>query len=236
MQYLLSPLESHYDSGFGAVANSFKYAADSLAPAGIAQLSLNGHLPASFLYRHAIELYLKSGILIFHKKFNIPWGKESPNEEPGLVVNGKWHAMFNVHRLTPLHARLIEIVQLQANYLSAQTRTNWSFPQELQDWVATIDSADSSSTFFRYPVTKHKDRDKEKSSVKEEPIKSILGSIGAGEAAQKVHVVLDAEGHVVESYRLDNAAGMALLEVLRKVADCMYGCHAALRGELTGGR
>lgn len=59
MHYLCTPLDQHFDNGFGAVADSFKEAADSLVQSTAEAQFLNSHLPISFLYRHAIELYLK---------------------------------------------------------------------------------------------------------------------------------------------------------------------------------
>ncbi|RXU06233.1 hypothetical protein B1F69_00065, partial [Pseudomonas syringae] len=70
MLYMMLPLDRHFDSGFGAVADSFRDAADALEDTP----TLNTHLPVSFLYRHAIELFLKSAIIILHRKLNIPYG------------------------------------------------------------------------------------------------------------------------------------------------------------------
>lgn len=87
MYYLLAPLDKHYDRGFGAVANSFMEAADDLQEdAATGATFLNRHLPISFLYRHAIELFLKSGIIILHKRLRIPYGTEGDPEvnRPGF--------------------------------------------------------------------------------------------------------------------------------------------------------
>jgi hypothetical protein len=66
--------DQHFDSGFGAAADSFKDSADALASADIATPNVNSNLPISFLYRHAIEMYLKSAALIFRRKFRRPYG------------------------------------------------------------------------------------------------------------------------------------------------------------------
>jgi len=42
VQYMLMPLNAHYDLGFGATANAYKHAADSLAESSP---NLNSHLP-----------------------------------------------------------------------------------------------------------------------------------------------------------------------------------------------
>lgn len=235
MHYLLTPLQSHYDLGFGAVANSFKHAAELVASPDSPSPSLDSHLPASFLYRHAVELYLKSGILIFHRKFKLPWGDGPKDDEPKVPIGGKWKPMYAVHTLQPLHARLNTLFTDNSEYLKANTRTQWEFPEGFSDWIASIDSTDSSSTFFRYPVTKHADRDQEKSSMKPDDYRSIIARMGPDSPPQKMFVVLDEEDNVVQAYRRDDTASKAILEVLRQAADCLYGCHAAMRVELAGG-
>jgi hypothetical protein len=52
---------------------------------------------------------------------------------------------------------------------------------------------------------------------------------------QKVFVVVDQDDNIVSSYRRDDTTSRAMLKTLRATADCRYGCHAAMRGELTGG-
>lgn len=55
-EYLLMPLDTHFDYGFGMRAEAYKDAADKLAEEC---LGMHSHLPIRFLLRHAIELYLK---------------------------------------------------------------------------------------------------------------------------------------------------------------------------------
>jgi hypothetical protein len=234
MHYLLTPLQTHFDMGFGGVANSFKHAADLVADPDSDSSNMNSHLPASFLYRHAIELFLKSGIIIFHRKFKLPWGT-SDDAEPKVPVAGKWKPMYSIHMLAPLHARLSTLMHEHAQFLRKETSTNWEFPAELPNWIADIDATDSSSTFFRYPVTKHADKDETKSTMKAEDYRSIIARMGPEAPPQKMFVIFDEDDNVVDSYRMDRTQSLAMLQVLRQAAECMYNCHAAMRGELTGG-
>ena len=234
MHYLMTPLQSHFDMGFGGVANSFKHAADLVATPEADSPSLDSHLPASFLYRHAVELFLKSGIIIFHRKFNIPWGDGSA-PEPQVPIAGKWKPMYSTHMLVPLHARLLALMQEHAEFLRTKTRTTWDFPQDFANWMGEVDATDSSSTFFRYPVTKHADKDEAKSTMKSEDYRSIIARIGPSAPPQKMFVVLDQDENVVNAFRMDRTQSLAILGVLQKAAECMYGCHAAMRGELTAG-
>ena len=235
MHYLLTPLESHFDKGFGAVANSFLYAADLVAAPDSPSPSLDSHIPSSFLYRHAIELYLKSGIIIFHRKFAIPWGPDSKTDEPHVLIGGKWKPMYNEHKMAPLYGRVKQLMVDHIDFLRAETRTTWDFPKRFDDWISLIDETDSSSTFFRYPITKHGERDAEKSSMKPEDFKTTVARMGAGSEPQKMFVVLDSDGNVSNSFRLDKSKSLAILKTLQETANYLYGCHAAMRVELTGG-
>jgi hypothetical protein len=234
MHFLMTPLQTHFDLGFGAVADSFKDAADLVSDPEAKSSSLHFHLPASFLYRHAIELFFKSGIIIFHRKFNIPWG-EGNSSEPQIPIAGKWKPMYSVHKLAPLHERLVALMHEHSDYLKTMTRTNWTLPEELPHWIMAIDDTDSSSTFFRYPVTKHSDKDEAKSRMKSEDMASILARMKQGAEPQKVLLVLDGNENVQSSYRMDQTQSLEILNILRSTADFMFGCHAAMRGELTGG-
>lgn len=93
MLYLFTPIDEHFDKGFGAVADSFHEAGDALLDSECTKNILNGHLPVSFLFRHAIELYLKGSILILHKHIRIPYGKYPFDEEPYVLVGEKWRKM-----------------------------------------------------------------------------------------------------------------------------------------------
>jgi hypothetical protein len=235
MNYLLLPLDQQFDLGFGSVANSFKYAGDAVMSPQSDSPSLNPHLPASFLYRHAIELFLKSGILIFHRKFELPFGDESFSGEPKVLMRTKWKAMYTVHGIQDLYNYFRTLVSGQASYLSANTRTDWSFPSKLDAWISDIEATDSTSTFFRYPVTKHRNQDGNKSVHKEGNFKSLVAGIGEGSKPLKAFLVVDENDEVVKAFHYDDELAKSMTATLRSAADLLYGYHAAMRWELTGG-
>ncbi len=174
MLYMMLPLDRHFDSGFGAVADSFRDAADALEDSRESTPTLNAHLPVSFLYRHAIELFLKSAIIIFHRKLNIPYGAIPASGEPQIPIGEKWKPMHNVHGLQPLYQHFCSLFEDHAEYLASHTNTDWSLPTELGQWISEIEATDSSSTFFRYPVTKDKEKDKQKSVIREDDYDALL--------------------------------------------------------------
>jgi hypothetical protein len=102
MFHLFTPLDEHCDKGFGAVAESFKDAADSLFNAKEGVSIFHGHLPISFLYRHATELYLKASIIICHKYLRQPYGTHPCNGDPYVLVEGKWKPIYTEHSIDKL--------------------------------------------------------------------------------------------------------------------------------------
>jgi hypothetical protein len=235
MYYLLTPLDQHFDLGFGAVANSFKNAGDSVLSPQKGLPAVDSHLPASFLYRHSIELFLKSGIIIFHRKFKLPFDNQPFDSEPKVRVRDKWKPMYNVHDIQDLYAYFRYLISSQKSYLETHTRTDWSFPEELDEWITKIESTDSTSTFFRYPVTKHGEKDKDKSIHKEGDFEDMIATIDKGNKPLKAFLILDSNDEIVKAFHYDNELAKSMATILSKTADLLYGCHAAMRGELTGG-
>ncbi|MBV6325562.1 hypothetical protein [Duganella violaceipulchra] len=236
MHYMMMPLDEHFDRGFGAVADSFKDAADALHVPGQPTSFLNAHLPVSFLYRHAIELFLKSVIIIFHRKLTLPYGEPPGIAEPQVLVAGKWKPMYNVHAVMPLFAYVRKLFADQADYLRSNTTTDWSLPAELDEWIDDIDATDSSSTFFRYPVTRHGDQDKKKSAIQRDSPDSLISAISANQGPVKMFLFTDQADQIVDTYSFKNGDSVAMIATLRRTAEALSDCHAALVGELTGGR
>jgi len=238
MLYMLLPLNQHFDSGFGAVANSFKYSADALDdnPQGA---GLNSHLPVSFLYRHAIELYLKSGIILLHRKYLIPYGDTPPNGEPSVLVKQKRKPLYNVHSLDPLYAEYRALLTKLAEPLSHIPGTSpehWTLPSELDEWIATIEATDESSTFFRYPVTKDAERDSQKSTIKREGIDSIVERMHGDGPKVKAMLMINDDGEVVDAFSHDDTKSKDVIVTLRDAAKMLHDMHAMMSYTLVGGR
>jgi hypothetical protein len=187
------------------------------------------------LYRHAIELFLKSGIVIFHRKFQLPFGDDPCDDEPKILVRTKWKLMGTVHGLQVLYDYFCSLVSSQAAHLSLHTRTDWSFSAELDAAISDIEATDSTSTFFRYPFTKHRGQDKNKSIHRKGSFDSIVAGIAEGSKPPKAFLVLDENDDVVSAFQYDDGLPKAMTAKLRSAADQLYGYHAAMRCELTGG-
>lgn len=221
---MLLPLDRQYDSGFGAVAGSFKSAADALetTPQGG---GLHGHLPINFLFRHAIELYLKSCIIIMHRRFDIPY-EASSNNEPTVPVNGKWKLLKEVHSLAPLYDRLKQIIKDNIDFLGALEYCDWDLPADLDKRIKLIDGMDSTSTFFRYPITKDKPKDKQKSSVQPKAWDEMVSNMNtAGAKPTKAFVIVDDDYNVIESFDHDDDRMNAVMKALKETAKDLCGLH-----------
>lgn len=229
------PLDRHFDSGFGAVADSFKDAADTLDSTRENAPTLNDHLPISYLYRHAIELYLKSAIIIFHRKLNIPYGDSPASGEPKILDGAKWKPMYQIHGLLPLYRYFSSLFADHAEYLSTHTNTDWSFHAELGQWINDIEETDSSSTFFRYPVTKDKTKDKEKSVIREGDYDAIFSKVKQNQKPVKAFLMVDQDQNILETFSHDDTRSMETIGTLRQAAEVLSNCHAAMVGELTRG-
>lgn len=234
MYSLFAPLDKHFDKGFGAVADSFRDAADILRTGEGGISPFHGHLPISFLYRHAVELYLKASIIILHRHLRMPYGKNPYEEVPYVLVEGLWKPMYNEHRICPLFGYLKSLLSDNQEYLTKNTRTDWGFPEDFDSLVEEIDEIDSSSTYFRYPVTKAGDRDKEKSSAKQTTVDEVIAQAQLKERPMKTIVVVGALNDVQQVFVHDNESSLILVEKLNELAETLYGCHAALMGELVG--
>lgn len=79
MQYTLTGIDTHLDFGFGITGESYYNNADFLFQnKEKVQAFQLAEMPVNFVYRHSIELFLKSLIIIFHKKLELPYDIEPP--------------------------------------------------------------------------------------------------------------------------------------------------------------
>ncbi|QHG66232.1 hypothetical protein [Pseudomonas putida] len=235
MLYMLMPLDQHYDLGFGAVADSFKHAADSLNDPD-KPLHFNSNLPVSFLYRHAIELYLKSAIITLHRKFTIPYGDEPASSEPSVMVGKKRKPLYNVHGLGPLYAELRTLLNQKAEALAKVPHTDWVLPPELDGWIAAIEATDSSSTYFRYPITKDPALDVKKSTMQREDTSKLIQRMHNGGQPVKALMMINDDYEVVESFTHDDSSAQEMLNILKETSELFYCLHAMMSYTLAGGR
>ncbi|SDX66861.1 hypothetical protein SAMN05444064_13044 [Pseudomonas syringae] len=227
---MMLPLYLQYDSGFGAIANSFKFSADVLEENPSAG-GLQSHLPISFLYRHSIELYLKSCIVIFHRRFNTDY-QYTDSGEATILVGTKPKLLKDIHTLIPLYKHLKSIIDMNIEFLTTLKNTNWVLTPELDNRVKLIDGTDSSSTFFRYPITKDKPKDKQKSTAQPKDWKSMVENMHNGPKPVKAFLLVDDDYNVIEAFNHDDEKVKALTNTLRETAQVFSALHMMIAWKL----
>lgn len=229
------PLDKHYDKGFGEVADSFYDAAGTLNPSPNGYLPPHGHLPICYLYRHAVELYLKSAILIFHRRLKLPYGNNDQSTEPHVLVGDKWRSMHSTHGILVLYEYLKSLFQKHSEYLNENTHTNWTLPSNLDELINVVDQMDSSSVYFRYPYTKAGTRDLEKSSFKKTTADEVVAEALKQQRPMKSIFSFNSLGQAEEVFVHDDSKPLEMLTILSETAHFLSNLHAALMGELGHG-
>lgn len=238
MNYLLAPLHAHFDFGFGATGNAFKDAADELDKSSDAKKDnlFNANLPINFLYRHAIELYLKSAIVIFHRRLKLPYGAAPFDADPMVLVDGDWRPFNRVHSIAILWTYVEKLFQDHADWLAESTKADWSLSADVASQVSIIETHDPRSTFFRYPTTKDLNSDKSKSAMKELAQDELFDMVKKSDGKKVFAMIVeDKNKEFVSGYVYDDEPGMALNAVLREMAQMCANLHAAMRWEICGG-
>ena len=236
--YTLAPLERHSDDGFGAVGEAFKAAADKLVRADDSQRMFWSELPVIFLLRHAIELFLKSGIIIMHRRLKLPYDAEGyKTKKPMLLTSaGSWKPLLQTHDILAIYWYWKKLLTENIERLAALSKhgSDLTVPDELDGWIVVVGAVDPSSDYFRYPVTKNENADKAKSSFKEVALDSLFPSEASEE---KVHamIVEDQDGNVVRAFKHDNSTNRETEDAAWKAADMLSNFHIMLRVELMGG-
>jgi hypothetical protein len=238
MQYMMAPLDSHYDYGFGATAEAFHHAAEKLSDDDNAIFL--GRLPKAFLLRHALELFLKSSIVIIHRKLKLPSGKKSSNEFPSIPVDKRHKALNNVHNVAPLYAYWKEIFTKNAAALQEKAKypLDFTIDPKMDEAIALVESHDPNSTRYRYPANLNPDEDKQKSSFKEVTADELFPSVtpeGSDPKKTLALVLQDEDGNFVRAYKYDDNTEKGVLDALIFLSGMFYDIHAMMRIAVTDG-
>ena len=238
-QYDFLPLSRHSDYGFGATADAFKESADELYESDAARHRLNGHLVIAYLYRHAAELYFKSMIVVLHRRLRIPFGADSPDGEPCIVVGTSTKPIHKVHSVKQLFEYFERLVNRHASDLATFCKTDWTtYPRETRAWIEAIENSDPKSTFFRYPNPQARSDDHDKSSFQTSTPDEILASAGASQASGQGTVCVltyDNNDNIVDTFLLKRDVFPELQAALRQLCDLLEAAHFGMRIELADG-
>jgi len=232
--YLFAPLDRHYDKGFGAVADSF-YEAGTELKEQYSRSKLNGHLPICYLFRHAIELFLKGAIIIFHQRLRTPYGSEPYTSEPKIPVDGKLKSIYAIHDIELLYKYLAKFISEREFDLNEVTTTNWDFPADLGSKFKKLKEIDSSSAYFRYPTEKSSAFEKDKSAFKETSLEDVMALAKQNKEPMKAMKVMTVIGRDTQIFVHDDSFTEDAMNLLSDVVEIISTYHFALMHELGGG-
>lgn len=234
MKFLALPLNEHVDYGYGMIGQEFKSAAEQLLVGE--QGNRNTQLPINYLYRHAIELFLKSTIITLHRSLKIPFGDQPSEGEPYIKHKERWTLLRTVHDLYSLYSYFQRLLADYAEDLGKRCKTDWAdTPEGLDGWIAAIQEADRTSTYFRYPTTGNEAADAAKSTWKQADADRRKLREDLENESTMSFMVLNENEQIVRSYVADRFAGNECREALTRAADALSGAQLALRMELAGG-
>lgn len=222
--FTFMPLHRHFDGGFGSIADAFKEAADRLG--STPTNDIHEHLPISYLYRHAIEMYLKSMIVIIHKKFGT-------SSKPQVITKRGLKPFDTVHTVAGLWDCLKSLMNQHASALRATSITFWDELNDCENWLRRIDADDPVGTLLKYAASGNQSADHEKESFKVitdcliEETRTSGGFVKA--------LVLEGSDGSAEAYMLDYSPIQELRDTILKCADFLSAAHFAMRCELTNG-
>lgn len=230
--YHFKPLTHHFDGGFGAIGDAFYEAASRLEKLADQERFINSSLPLAYLYRYAVELYLKSLVVVLHRSLSLPFGPNPTTGKAAIQIGEKWVPITRVHDVRALHEHFARVMAQHMDELQTATRTDWTtIPKELGDWVGGIAEFDQKSTFFRYPGA----GDAVKADFKESSIEDTCSRIGPDGPPLKAFVELNENDELVRAFHMDFSHLEPIRNTLRRTASALSTLHFAFRSELAGG-
>ena len=234
-RHIFMPLNEHADDGLGAVGRAFhqaaKYLRNMKCEGGAGWT--HGHLPIDFLYRHSIELFLKSMIVVIHRRLHLPTDEKDYEPIPRIEVGDSRKSIYSVHGVRLLFNAMKDMVTSHRKTLSEIAKTDWSdIPQELEIWILVIDSIDPRSTFFRYPSTRTPEVDRQKSSFKSIDPTELSERMQTDRRGQFAFLMLDQDDAVIESFVLDDKPLPELRNALEKASETLVGAQLGVMIEL----
>lgn len=230
--YMLAPFSRHYDGGFGATAEAFHKAAESLEKADGCKIS-NGHLPIQFLYRHAIELYLKSMIVVISKRAAKLRG--TTWSAPEITVSKGVRPIQRVHGIGDLYRQMRQLLDTEWPLLKDHCGTDWrAVPDTLTTAIEVVDTHDPAGTLLRYPTNAETEIERAKSSFEQLPLDKAAERVSAARPGVGLFFIDDDE-NVTEAFMSREEPLKELLAALRSASRELSGAHFGMRMELAGG-
>lgn len=248
MHYLMSGIELHPDKGFGVTADAYYKSAEHLMNNRFEHFDVaqQAEMPQNFLFRHAIELYLKSLIIIFHKQLKIPYGNAPFNsDEPEIFSDGEWRKLYTSHFIDKLYEYWLNNLLLKNLALIKEKAPmgDWEETPKITELFKLISKYDQDSSYFRYPITKNSSLDVKKYSMQKfkasnlsDFMKEMQEPAAHPSKGTFTMLLLDDKENIVEAFRKDDDILSDLRDALKEVAYYFNCIHIMTRVTLCKGR
>jgi len=245
MQYSLTGIDTHLDFGFGITAESYYDSAEFLFDNKEQIKTLQQvEMPMTFLYRHSIELFLKSLIVIFHKRLKLPYDTEPfDSNNPKILTGGKWKDLYTCHWIDELYSYWLNelLLKHKAELERIAPKGEWQEETIISNFFPLIAGYDRDSSFFRYPITKNSTLDPKKYPMQRidlERLQEIFtnSSTQKSEKGAGVFMLLENdEGEIVDGFEKSSNVLDNVIQALKKVSHYFYCIHIMTRVTLCNG-
>lgn len=247
MQYLMTGIELHPDKGFGITADSYYKSAEHLMKNRFEYYNVTqqAEMPQNFLFRHAIELYLKSLIIIFHRKLKLNYGTVLfDSEEPEIFTDGHWRKLYTCHYIDKLYEYWLNNLLLPnikvLNEIAPEG--DWQETKKITNMFPVISKYDQDSSYFRYPITKNSSLDSKKYTMqkfKATNVKQFVKEIQDQKSNTKkgsfTMLLVDDSDNIVEAFKQTENVLADVRDALKEVAFYFNCIHIMTRVTLCRG-
>ncbi|KIL38671.1 hypothetical protein SD70_24785 [Gordoniibacillus kamchatkensis] len=236
--YMLSSIDTHADKGFGVTAESFKKAADHLSNSDFKEgMLVQGEMPVLYLYRHSIELFLKSLIMHIHEEVSIPYMNVTASGNHQFMVNDKGTPLYieNCHSLKLLFEYLCKLIKENEDRLKMQApNASWLITGRIRGYMKSIYELDDKSDYFRYPISRDQSKDKAKYTmkrIKDKDLRRVTNNV----EGKVILATKNRNGDIQNIYMRDENILKEITTALTETAEYFSGFHIMTRMELCNG-
>lgn len=238
LQEYFLPLEMQFDGGLHTTGDAFQESAQKLVSiCADDRAIINVHLPINYLFRHSIELYLKSMIVTVHRSLGLPTADGTHTPEPQIKIGQKWIPLTRTHGVKVLLNDFDRLIAENAAAITERTITDWVSTPELHHWIDVIEAHDQGSTFSRYPQSGSA-ADGEKSSYVQytpEELAKRMQDRPEGKPNRFVLALKNDDDEVIATYSERDEILSEFRKALVEASNLLSGCAFGLIAEFAYG-
>jgi len=242
----MSGIEIHPDFGLGVTGDSYFKSAEHLKNNHHDHYDVTQQrdMPENFLFRHSIELYLKSLIVIFHKKLEINYDQDPfTSNKPKIFTEGTWRPLYTCHWIDELYDYWLNRLLLpnSEKLEKIAPKGDWQESTDISTLFPIICKYDRDSSYFRYPVTKDTSLDNHKFTMKRfqpDTLAKLMEDVQKkrdNELGKTIFVSIDKNDKIIDAFKEDEKVLENVSDALFQVANYFYCIHIMTRVTMCGG-